>query len=66
MEVVNKATAYIVSNIEDVENLYDKAIAAYALQLADHPTKDQVLDDFFSKSKVEGEFMLAIAQQYSY
>lgn len=49
-ETVNKAIDNIMSNIKDINNPYAQAVAAYALQLADHPKKDDVLNDLLSKS----------------
>lgn len=54
-ETVDKAIANIVSNVENIDNPYAEAIASYALQLADHPEKDAILDKFVSKSIVKGK-----------
>lgn len=40
--VINKAMDYIVKNLESLE-VYDLALAAYALQLSEHNAKDYVL-----------------------
>lgn len=52
---MNKATDNIASNMKNVKSPYAKAIAAYALQKADHPKKDEVLNDLTAKSVNEGE-----------
>ncbi|XP_055324613.1 thioester-containing protein 1 allele S1-like [Sitodiplosis mosellana] len=49
-ETVNRAIINIVSNIEYINDPYSRAIVAYALQLADHPMKDEVLDNLVDKS----------------
>lgn len=54
-ETVNKAILNIVTNVKDIENPYAQAIAAYALQLSDHPKKDEILDDLVSKSITKGK-----------
>lgn len=40
--------------MKNIDSPYAKSIAAYALQLADHPKKDEVLNDLASKSINEG------------
>lgn len=51
---VDKAIRNIESNIENINNPYAQGIAAYALQLANHPMKDELLDSFVSKSISKG------------
>lgn len=53
-ETVEKAIRNIESNIQNINNPYAQGITAYALQLADHPKKDEVLDNFLSKSISKG------------
>lgn len=57
-ETVDKAIANIVSNVDDIDNSYAQAIAAYALHLADHPKKDDILNKLIAKSIVKGTFQL--------
>lgn len=51
---MDKAIRNIVSNVHNVDNSYAHAIAAYALQLSDHPKKDAILDDLVTKSIEKG------------
>lgn len=41
--VINKAMDYIVRNLETLDDAYSLALAAYALQLAEHNARDYVL-----------------------
>lgn len=55
-ENIDKAIKYIVQNLEFVDDIYASALAAYAFQLADHSTKDEVLQKFDSKATIsEGQ-----------
>lgn len=51
---VDKAITYVAENVNDIDNTYAKAIAAYALQLADHPKKDEVLDSLVASTITKG------------
>lgn len=55
---MNKAIDNIASNIKDIDDPYAQAVAVYALQLAEHSTKDQALDDLIRTSKSKGSFFL--------
>lgn len=50
---IEKALNYISNELNLTENLYDIAIAAYALQLTGHPKKDDALNMLLSKSQFE-------------
>lgn len=52
--MTNKATKYVVDCIGKTSSTYTLAIAAYALQLADHPAKTEVLQNLLNKAKVSG------------
>lgn len=52
---MDKAIENIVSNIKDIDDAYAQSIAAYALQLADHPSKDEILDKLVEKTIVKGK-----------
>lgn len=47
---VEKAVNNIASNINNIDDPYTVSIAAYALQLANHPQKAQVLEKLLKKS----------------
>ncbi|XP_031621506.1 CD109 antigen-like [Contarinia nasturtii] len=55
-ETVNKAIMNIASNVKDIDNPYALAIAAYALQLADHSNKDEILNALVNKTLVDGQY----------
>lgn len=52
---INKAIDYIVRNMEGLEDNYALALATYALQLADHSSKNTYLHKLDAKATVEGE-----------
>ncbi|XP_031630826.1 CD109 antigen-like isoform X2 [Contarinia nasturtii] len=49
--VINKAIDYVARNLEGSDDLYSLAVAAYALQLANHNSKNYILQTFDLKSK---------------
>lgn len=51
---VDRAINNIVSNLKGVEDVYALALASYALQLAEHPSRKEVLESFISKSIAKG------------
>ncbi|EAT39604.1 AAEL008607-PA [Aedes aegypti] len=51
--VINKALDYIVRNTEGLDDNYALAIAAYALQLADHSAKDFTLSQLDTKATTD-------------
>lgn len=59
-KAVDKAINNIAENAKDIDNVYAQAIASYALQLADHPIKDSVLDGVVSKSINKGKLFFKI------
>lgn len=52
---INKAMDYVARNIAGSEDLYSLAIASYTLQLAQHNSKDYILQTFDSRSKYKGK-----------
>lgn len=46
---------YILRNLENMDDVYSLALASYALQLADHNSKDFILQRFESQAKMEGD-----------
>lgn len=63
---MNKAINNIVSNIENINDPYSHAIVAYALQLADHPSKEKVLDDVVSKSIHIGNIQIMVVNNTAF
>ncbi|XP_058816280.1 thioester-containing protein 1 allele R1-like, partial [Topomyia yanbarensis] len=53
--VINKALDYIVRNTEGLDDNYSMALAAYALQLADHSAKDYTLSLLDTKATTDGD-----------
>ncbi|XP_065072649.1 thioester-containing protein 1 allele S3-like isoform X6 [Ochlerotatus camptorhynchus] len=53
--VINKALDYIVRNTEGLDDNYALAIAAYALQLADHSNKDYTLSLLDTKATTDDD-----------
>lgn len=47
---VNKAIDHVVRNLEGNEEIYALAVASYALQLANHNSKNYILQTLDSKS----------------
>ncbi|XP_053692791.1 thioester-containing protein 1 allele R1-like isoform X3 [Sabethes cyaneus] len=52
---INKALDYIVRNTEGLDENYSLALAAYALQLADHSAKDFTLSKLDTKATTDGD-----------
>lgn len=46
---------YIIKNLENLDDTYAYALAAYAMQLAGHNGKDFVLQNLMSKAKIVGD-----------
>lgn len=59
-DAVDKAINNIVTNIKDIDNPYAQAVATYALQLAEHSSKDEALNTLLDKSIVKGNFIGSI------
>lgn len=53
--IVNKAVDYVARNIDGLNDVYALAIAAYALQLADHSSKDFTLSQLDAKATTDGD-----------
>lgn len=60
---ITRAINNIVTNINDIHDSYSLAVVAYALQLANHPIKDQVLESLIGKSTLEGNWKLLRTQK---
>lgn len=52
--VINKAIDYVARNLEGNDDIYSYAVAAYALQLANHNSKNYILQTFDLKSMRKG------------
>jgi CD109 antigen len=50
---IEKSINFIIKNLENVEDPFVLSIVAYALQLADHPLKQKILDKLDRKSKTQ-------------
>ncbi|XP_058450670.1 thioester-containing protein 1 allele R1-like isoform X2 [Malaya genurostris] len=53
--VIGKALDYIARNVDGLDDNYSLAIAAYALRLADHSSKDYTLAQLDAKATVDGD-----------
>lgn len=56
-ETVNRAIDNIVTNLKDIDDPYALSIAAYALQLAGHSNKDEILNSLINKTLSDGTFI---------
>lgn len=54
--VINKAMDYVVRNLEGNDDIYSLALAAYALQLADHSSKNYILQTLDSRASRKGTY----------
>uniref|UniRef100_A0A8W7PEI2 TEP1-F n=1 Tax=Anopheles coluzzii TaxID=1518534 RepID=A0A8W7PEI2_ANOCL len=52
---VDKALTYVKEHISELDDVYAHALAAYALQIADHPLKNEVYASLLSKSNKQGD-----------
>lgn len=52
--VINKAVDYVARNLEGNEDLYALAISSYALQMANHNSKDYILQTFDARAMRKG------------
>ncbi|XP_052893248.1 CD109 antigen-like [Anopheles moucheti] len=52
---IEKALSYIKDHISELDDVYAHALAAYALQIAKHPLKDEVFASLKSKANNEGD-----------
>lgn len=53
---MNKAIDYVARNLEGNDDLYSLAVASYALQLANHNSKNYILQTFDSRATRKGKF----------
>lgn len=59
-ETINKAIEYVTKSLEAQHDIYALAVAAYAMQLAEHPNKDNILDRLLRKATTKGKFNLIV------
>lgn len=52
--VINKAMDYIARNMANNDDIYSLALTSYALQLAQHNSKDYILQTFDSRATLQG------------
>lgn len=52
--VINKAIDYVVRNLEANDDTYSLAVASYALQLANHNSKEYILQTLDARSIRKG------------
>lgn len=53
-KIINKAIDYIITNLKISDDVYTLALASYALQLANHTSKDTILQSFDKKATLDG------------
>lgn len=53
--VINKAIDFVVRNLEGSDDVYSLAIASYALQLANHNSKNYILQTLDVKAVRKGK-----------
>lgn len=53
-DTINKAIEYVTKSLETQHDIYALAVAAYAMQLAEHPNKDDILAKLLKKSTTKG------------
>lgn len=56
-ETINKAIDYVTKSLEAKSDIYAMAVAAYALQLAVHPDRENILYQLLRKSTTKGTYM---------
>lgn len=52
--VINKAMDFVARNLVSSDDVYTLAVASYALQLAQHNSKDYILQTFDSRAMNKG------------
>lgn len=55
--VINKAIDYVVRNLEGNDDVYSLAVASYALQLANHNSKNYILQTFDIRAIRKGDLI---------
>lgn len=53
-ETINKAIDYVTKSLAASHDIYAFAVAAYAMQLAEHPMRDDILNQLLRKSATKG------------
>lgn len=56
---INKAIDYVMKSLEAQHDIYALAVSAYAMQLAEHPNKDKILDQLLRKATTKGKSKFA-------
>lgn len=54
-DTINKAIQYVIKSLEAQHDIYALAVAAYALQLAEHPDREIILDQLLRKATTKGK-----------
>lgn len=57
--VINKAIDYVVRNLEAGDDTYSLAVASYALQLANHNSKEYILQTLDARSMQKGRISIS-------
>lgn len=57
-ETINKAIDYVTKSLEAQHDVYALAVAAYTLQLAEHPNRESILDQLLRKATVKGKLRI--------
>lgn len=52
-DVVSKAIDHIINALDGQNDIYSLAVAAYALQLAEHQSKDKILAQLIAKASTK-------------
>lgn len=53
---IDAAIKKVVNSLKDVDDIYALGVAAYALQLAQFESKDEVLNNLLNKAQSNGNF----------
>lgn len=59
-QTINKAIDYVIKSLEAQHDIYALAVAAYAMQLAEHPNKDNILDQLLRKATTKGKLKITV------
>lgn len=64
--MIENALNYVVSNVKQIDDLYALSVAAYALQVAEHPSRTEVLDLLIAKSITKGQLNIAFEREVGF
>lgn len=59
-DIISKGLSYVKTTLDTLDDIYSLAIACYAAQLANHPSKVALLQKLDTLAKVQGNFTLMI------